>query len=383
MAWAQSDDPGLVGDGSNLSAAERAGARPRPAEANFTKKSMLVRRARHSAKGLQVNQVPNERTSDRVPKARSADRLDDLTEVLAREFGERSRKLIPFYEEADKGVYRLDRVGLPWVVRWFPPERPLERVEGDAEILRAVRHLAVERIVETVDGRAATAAHGRGVIVTEFIAGTPAPHDPASLRRLAATLAAVGKTEVAEDSLIARRAGSLPAEDLQAGRAWLDDIANGIPPELQPAFDRLSRDLEETSDCETAASGLVHPDCHVGNVIRTKNGPILFDWEGTGVGPLVAALGWLLFSSAVAGPNREAAGLDAAAVHALIAGYTDERCLSKCELEVLPDATRFRPLVIACRQLRHAVRTGDGVSAYGWWSRYQEAKDVVKLVSAG
>ena len=96
---------------------------------------------------------------------------------------------------------------------------------------------------------------------------------------------------------------------------------------------------------------------------------------------MVAALGWLLFSSSVAGPDHEAARVDAAAVEAVITGYENVRRLGADELEVLCDAVRFRPLVIACRQFGQAVRTRNPSSASGWWSRYTEPDDIVKLAS--
>ena len=294
---------------------------------------------------------------------------------------DKARAIRSFYQEPDRAAYRVKHQGAPLVVRWFPPQRPLERVAGDADVLRAVRHLDVEQLVETVDGRLFTECRGRGMIVTQFIEGASSPCDMDSLRRVAATLAATGQVEVAVASRVGRRAGSLPAEDLAAARQWLDEIAGDVPRYVRDTFSRLRQDVEETSDCETATSGLVHPDCHVANVIRSPRGPVLFDWEGAGVGPMVAALGWLLFSSSVAGPEHASDSADATAVEAVIAGYQSVRRLGADEMEVLSDAVRFRPLVIACRQLRHAVRTGDSTSASGWWSRYPEAKDVVKFAS--
>jgi len=47
---------------------------------------------------------------------------------------------------------------------------------------------------------------------------------------------------------------------------------------------------------------------------------VLFDWEDSGLGPLVAALGWLLFTAAVASPDRPLTPLNKAAVHATIDG---------------------------------------------------------------
>ena len=147
----------------------------------------------------------------------------------------------------------------PRVVRWFPPGRPLERVAGDAEVLRAVRHLDVEQLVETVDGRVFTECGGRGMIVTRFIDGASSPRDRASLRRVAATLATTGQVEVAAGSRVARRAGSLPAEDLAAARQWLDEVAGDVPPDIRAMFSRLRHDVEKTSESRRRPSGLYIP----------------------------------------------------------------------------------------------------------------------------
>ena len=107
----------------------------------------------------------------------------DLAEVLLLEFGVKARAIRSFYEEPDRAAYRVEHQGAPLVVRWFPPQRPLERVAGDADVLRAVRHLDVEQLVETVDGRLFTECRGRGMIVTQFIEGASSPRDMDSLRR--------------------------------------------------------------------------------------------------------------------------------------------------------------------------------------------------------
>ena len=305
---------------------------------------------------------------------------DDLVDVLAVEYGAHSTKLIPIFEGRDKDVYRVEHSGPSWVARCYSTARPLERVEGDAEFLRAVRHLRVEQLVDTVDGRGVSQVDGGAVMVTGFVVGSPAPRHPTALREVAATLAAVGTVEAGLGSRTARRAGSLPAEDLAAARGWLHDVATDIPSTLVEQFNRLARDLAGTVDCETARTGLVHPDCHVGNVIGSSAGPVLFDWEGAGVGPLVAALGWLLFSSAVAGPDRAFDGVDASAVQAIVGGYTEVRTLDDDEMDVLADAIRVRPLVIACRQLRRALQTGNIAAAAGWWSHYPESEQVVRLI---
>ena len=302
-----------------------------------------------------------------------------VAEALARVFGSGPARLVAIHPGY---VYRVERDGRPWVVRWFPRERPVERVAGDAEVLHAVRNLPVEQLVETIDGDRFVVLDGRGVLVTEFIHGPTADTRPTTVGELAWTLAAVSQVTVAPASVVARRAGSLPAEDLASARRWLAEIEHAVPTDLRAAFSDLRRDVDQTNACEAAPVGLLHPDCHLGNaIVRSDGTPVLVDWAGAGLGPLIASLGWLLFTAAVAGPERDHSAIDRTAVAAVMSGYTELRALGQAEFEVLRDAVRFRPLAVACRQLRDAVRTGDRRLASGWWSRYSAADEIADLAS--
>jgi hypothetical protein len=64
----------------------------------------------------------------------------------------------------------------------------------------------------------------------------------------------------------------LPVEQLVA-------TLNGRGSTTVAGRSRLSRELADTSDCESAPAGLVHSDCHVGLVVVSHRGPVLFDWE--------------------------------------------------------------------------------------------------------
>jgi Ser/Thr protein kinase RdoA (MazF antagonist) len=85
--------------------------------------------------------------------------------------------------------------------------------------------------------------------------------------------------------------------------AWRD-----LPGVLRASFEQLLQAVATTDDCESLPAGLVHSDCHLGNVIESADGPILIDWAGGGRGPFVASLGWLLYTAAVqtraASPGR-------------------------------------------------------------------------------
>jgi Ser/Thr protein kinase RdoA (MazF antagonist) len=294
-----------------------------------------------------------------------------LRDLLATEYAAVGVRVSPLTPEPDGKLYRVDRVaGPPLVVRHFPADRRFADVEGDAEVLRLVRPMLVEQLVETGDGRAAARADGRGVIVTEFEMGPRATASPAVLEQLGATLGAL------PESGITRRAGALPREDLALARRFLAEIADDVPADQRDIYDRLDRDVRATNDCEDLPRTLVHSDCHLANAIHTDRGAVLLDWEGTGQGPAIAALGWLLYSAVVQSPEGPAEPFDPRRVAAVLTGYCRHRTLSDSELHRFADAIRFRPLVVAVREFHHSVVNKTPGSAFGWWSRYTEAETV-------
>jgi Ser/Thr protein kinase RdoA (MazF antagonist) len=302
--------------------------------------------------------------------------VDDVTGVesallraLVSEFGAGDPRLVPIDVHPVRSIYRVDHHGGAWVARIYPPERPRDRVDGDAHVLRAIRQLAVEQLVETVDGRGSIHIGARGVVVTQFVEGCVARAQHAVLRRVGATLGALHALGTDLD----RRAGSLPREDLDLAQWCLQDVADDMPGVLRAPFEQLQQAVATTDDCESLPAGLVHSDCHLGNVIECTDGPVLIDWAGAGRGPFVASLGWLLYTAAVQTPGGVTRAIEAELADAVLDGYLARRHLTAAEVAGLPDAVRFRPLVIACRQLRESVRARQPERATGWWSRYAEA----------
>ncbi len=313
-----------------------------------------------------------------------------LTAILESHYGTRVKVLRPFVEYAGEGgVYRVDRPdGPPWVLRLFASDRPLERVRGDAAILEYVgRHgVSTERLVPMLDGSGSTELDGRGVLVTRFVAGTRPNRGPTTLRRLGEV---VGRLHAlppppAGDRWLGRRAGAIPSDDLPYGRGHLDRIAGRVPPENLTTYETLWAALDATDDCEALPSGLIHSDCHLANTILTPEGqPVLIDWVGSGQGPRVAALGLLLYTCAVQAPGDAPDSLIGpdpvqirVAVEAVIDGYCRHHLLTRAELERLPDAVRFRPVVVAAREFATSLERGEPSDPSGWWARYGEAETV-------
>jgi len=93
---------------------------------------------------------------------------------LLRKYLERHYKIqIVRFTRLDRGVFRADKTeGRSWIVRVFPMSRSLERIQGDAQILRFLEenNFPAERCAAP---EPASAPGERGVLVTEFVEGVP------------------------------------------------------------------------------------------------------------------------------------------------------------------------------------------------------------------
>lgn len=89
----------------------------------------------------------------------------------------------------------------------------------------------------------------------------------------------------------------------------------------------------------------MHPDIVPANVIlRPERGIVIVDWAGSGRGPRLWSLGFLLWA---------AGHRDLALVDAVITRYSEHVQLTGDELARLPDAIRARPLTMDCWSVVH------------------------------
>ncbi len=320
--------------------------------------------------------------------AAAGERRERLIALLASRYNAAHPALRPVYEHRDAAIYRVDRRdGAPWVARLFSPRRARERVMGDAAVLRWVERggIPAERVVDTLGGEDVVALGEWSVLVTGFVDGGPADRSPATLRRLGDALGRLhalpaprGAGDVA--AAIARAGGATPANDLPFGRACLERVAGRVPVALAGQHAALGAALAATGDGAGLPHALSHNDCHLGNALRTAGGEVaLIDWSGSGQWPRVAALGVLLFSCAVQAPGEAPStpsGGDPAAVVHVLEGYRRRVTLTAAEVAYLPQAVRFRPAVIAARELAAAVDAGQTPDASTWGARYAEAEAV-------
>jgi Ser/Thr protein kinase RdoA (MazF antagonist) len=275
-------------------------------------------------------------------------------------------------------VFRVDRGdGDAWVARVFPAARPAAGAEGDAAILRFVeRHdypaerLAVEDAVSDLDGNA--------VLVTKFVACEPLPKDEWAtimgdlLGRLHAlpledSVARPGGAEGGDPS----REGS-PRQDLLAGLAFLDSIDTKVPATEREQFEQLRERVRSADAGEGLPEALVHGNFLAGmpdHAVMTEEGPVVVNWKGSGRGPRVVDLGWVLW-----GCWNEQDALPVIDAYRRHVELTDE------ELDRLDAVMSIRPLYLTCFGYRRNILTGwtEDVMGFSDPGHINEVADVVR-----
>ena len=201
-------------------------------------------------------------------------------------------------------VLRVERNdGDPWVARAFPPARPRIGAEGDAAILRFLeRHdypaerLAADEPVSEFEGST--------VLVTKFVANRSLPEDRWGvvmgdlLGRLHALPldGSVGRPGGGEGGDPSREGG--PRQDLLAALAFLDSVDTKVEGADREQFERLRERVRLADAGEGLPEALVHGNFLAGDpdhAVMTDDGPLVVNWKGSGRGPRLADLGWVLW----------------------------------------------------------------------------------------
>jgi Ser/Thr protein kinase RdoA (MazF antagonist) len=293
--------------------------------------------------------------------------LEKLRSYLEKHYSIRIASL----DRLDRGVYRVNRQeGSSWVVRAFPAERGIERVQGDAEVLRFLEQngFPAERCARP---DAVTSPGGRGVIVTEYVEGTAPERNGPTLYALGEMLGRLNALPAGSGG-VAREAGSLhvytpreggPRNELDAAASWLDEVADKVPAKNRAPYESLREQVARADDSHGLPVALIHPDPVLKNVIATPHaGLVMIDWTGAGRGPRLAPLAVLIWSCAL---GKEGWSLDR--VDPVVDGYRSRVNLQEDELARLADVMRVRPLIFACSRYRHAVISGKQPDGKEWW----------------
>ena len=249
--------------------------------------------------------------------------------------------------------------GSPWIARIFSsPTDKVGRVEGDAEILRFLashnypaERLAHEEPVSVLDGS--------GVIVTEFIPGGRPTGSPEVHHELGSLLGRLHSLPRAEGA-VSRDGGSeetlgdtyvgRPKQDLAAAMSFLTSVEQKVAPEGREKFEWLRDQVEQADDAEGLPEALTHGNYHLWAAVGAPGTLSIVGWAGSGRGPRLPALAWLLRTAA---ESRQLA-----VIKAVVNGYREHVQLTDEELGRLPGVLNMKPLWLACLDYRMSVQRG-------------------------
>jgi Ser/Thr protein kinase RdoA (MazF antagonist) len=264
------------------------------------------------------------------------DEMEMLGGHLANRYGVKVDGLI----QLDDHVYRID--GPAWIARSFPRGAE-DAAMATAELLRALGStpFPAERLA---DAEPVSMSGDRPVLVTHFVVGKRAPSTPRVLAALGALLGALH----ARSGQSLRPGGGwhhlvpqgTPRDEIDAAVALVAG-ADGDPGARRALLDELA----QLDDCADLPHGVVHPDFVPMNVLYSRDhGAVVIDWAGSGRGPRLWSLGFLLWAAG----NR-----DLYLVDPVVGRYRDHVQLSEDELERLDGAVRARSLTMGCWSAAH------------------------------
>jgi hypothetical protein len=272
-------------------------------------------------------------------------------------------------------------VGPSWVARMFSfPTDTVERVQGDAEILRflALHDFPSERLAHD---EPVSVLDGSGVIVTEFVEGgrttdDPALNTPPTWREMASLLGRLHALPAAGGA-VSRDGGSMPPgplhdgvfyigrpkQNLLAAMSMLVGVEDAVAPEGREGFEWLRDQVESAEDAEGLPEALTHHNYNGWAAVGKPGNLVIAGWANAGRGPRLCALAWLLRTAA-----HDASAVDY--IDAVVRGYREYVELTHEELDRLPAVINMVPLYMSCAAYQRYVRAGQTPTlderGFGW-----------------
>jgi Ser/Thr protein kinase RdoA (MazF antagonist) len=276
-------------------------------------------------------------------------------------------------------IYRLDMANNQrWVLRLFAADDESALQLADVLSFLEQQGYSAEQLVHAVNGDVLVRYEDNLLLMTHFIEGSPIDYSPSTLYLLGKVLGKLHTLNTV-NALELPKAEMLPAPELSYALSELAKVAEEVPELLQKHYDVLVNAIYGVNRCENAPVTIIHNDCHPANAILTSSKQVkLIDWYGAGLGPAVIDVGFLLVSCEIPFLGTPQSVIDAERIPTIIDGYCQYHTLTAMELDLLPDAIRFRSLVYGAVSFAHAI-SEQRVEKYDnewWWLRYQAADDI-------
>lgn len=311
-----------------------------------------------------------------------------IAHILDSQYDKKLTSLEPLLLTDDKRIFKAQTEDQPFVIRTYLAENQVNDVQDVAAnlLFLETQSFPAERLLRTNDGKSIGVVDGNHILATTFIDGDPIPSTPEAFGQLAETLGKLHSLDYHPANPPVPTAKLLPKRDVAYALSELTPVKDNVPEALRERYDFLEAALQNLPDCEDLPNVFIHSDVHPGNGVQTENGTIvLYDWQDAGLGPAVIDLAYLLLSVDQMAPWRSQSDFQGGdpwpdtTIKAIAEGYTKFHKLGVEEFKRLPDALRFRSLILGAVNFAKVVRgeTKDDKSLW-WWRRYTVSEDIAK-----
>ena len=289
-------------------------------------------------------------------------------------YGVGVKRMAPLEPWGPEGAQRVDLAdGRSWVARPHGPQRPVEEVRGDAELLQFLQDqdFPAERLAHDEP----VSVYGdTSVIVTDLLPGKNcrSENDPKTLHAIARLLGQLNSLPLV-DGAVSRpaggwhhlsQAGGGRDEDVRILLPMLSKAAARLPDSEQVACKELAVELESIDVCTDLPHCLINVDFGGPNIMKWRDKLYGIDWTGAGRGPRIHSLA--IFGMGAGNPRL---------VDVLVDGYREYVTLEPEELDRLPAAMVLHGLILQTWGV--AFRGAMPSTILTWLARERESLDIV------
>lgn len=140
--------------------------------------------------------------------------------------------------------------------------------------------------------------------------------------------------------------------------SFLASVEDEVTLDGRESFEWLRDQVENADDAEGLPEALTHSNYHVWAAVGIPGTLTIVGWAGSGRGPRLPALAWLLRTTAEGNPDT---------IDAVLRGYRHHVQLSDEEIHRLPRILDMRALWLACLECQMAVNKGDTPTINEGW----------------
>ncbi|MEM7132438.1 MAG: phosphotransferase [Chloroflexota bacterium] len=307
--------------------------------------------------------------------------MPDLTKIhhlIRQEYGLDAITVSPLqlHDVAGRGIYKVDiDEDKQYLLRAYQqPRETLTRLLNSAETLLFLEKVGypAPRVRRTTEGALLGYCSGWSGLLLTYIPGAMSTGTVAECRQIGEKLAELHNVQI--DGTAILYSAPLENQSVEVGiphcrwqpkdrvtqwKGRLDEAAELVPDELTELLEFSLDILSQVMAWSEMPMALLHADPNPFNAICTPQNEMIFiDWDGSGLGPAILDLGYLLLTTHAVLPEWPRIEPNRVLIEAIMQGYSSVRPLNKMEKQVLPIATCFNDAVWAAQNIPQVTGPG-------------------------